>query len=53
MKVNKVVNERIRITGRGVNLVGDANAAIVVSAGKGGHSVAHVSSRQRVAQGRG
>ncbi len=53
MKINKVVNKRIRITGKGVNLVGDTNAAIVVNIEKGGHSVAHASSRQRVTQRRG
>ena len=50
MKRNKVVNKRIRITGGGVNLVGDVNAAIVVNAEKGGRSVTRASSRQRVAQ---
>ena len=55
MKISKVVRERIRITGRGVNLVGDTNAAIAVNASeKGGKkSVARASSRQRVTQGRG
>ena len=54
MKVNKAVSKRIRITGKGVNLVGDTNAAIVVNAEKkGGHSVARASSRQRVTQRRG
>ncbi len=50
MKINKVVNKRIRITGRGMNFVGDTNAAIVVNAEKGGHSVTRASSRQRVTQ---
>ncbi len=50
MKTNKVVNKRIRITGRGVNFVRDTNAAIVVNAEKSGHSVTHASSRQRVTQ---
>jgi len=54
MKVNKAVSKRIRITGRGTNLVGDVNAAIVVNAEKkGGHSVARASGRQRVTQRRG
>ncbi|CAA9432102.1 MAG: hypothetical protein AVDCRST_MAG80-648 [uncultured Rubrobacteraceae bacterium] len=55
MKINKVVKERVRITGRGVNLVGDVNAAIVANAHKKGgkKSVTHASSRQRVAQRRG
>ncbi len=54
MKINKVVKERVRITGRGVNLVGDLNAAIVVNAEKkGSHSVARASGRQRVTQRRG
>ncbi len=54
MRVNKAVNKRIRITGRGTNLVGDVNAAIVVNAEKKGvRSVARVSSRQRVVQRRG
>ncbi len=50
MKVNKAVSKRIRITGKGVNLVGDTNAAIVVNAEKGGHCVTRASSRQRVTQ---
>ncbi len=54
MKVNKAVSKRIRITGKGMNLVGDTNAAIVVNAEKkGGHSVARASGRQRVTQRRG
>jgi len=54
MKINKVVKERVRITGRGVNLVGDVNAAIVVNVQKkGARSMARVSSRQRVVQRRG
>lgn len=54
MKVNKVMSKRIRITGKGVNLVGDTNAAIIVNAeNKGGHSVARASGRQRVTQRRG
>ncbi len=55
MKVNKAVNKRIRTTGKGVNLVGDANAAIVVvnAEKKGDHSVTYTSSRQRVVQRRG
>ncbi len=54
MKVNKAVSKRIRITGRGTNLVGDVNAAIVVNAEKkGARSVTRVSSRQRVVQRRG
>lgn len=50
MKVNKVVRKRVRITGRGVNLVGDTNAAIVVNAGQGERSVVYASSRQRIVQ---
>ncbi len=45
MKINKVVNKRIRITGRDVNIVGDINAAIVVNAEKGSHCVTCASSR--------
>ncbi len=53
MKINKAVNKRIRITGRGINFAGDINAAIVVNAEKGGHCVTRVSSHQRVTQRRG
>ncbi len=55
MRVNKAVDKKIRITGRGMNLVGDVNAAIVVGSAekKGAHSAAHASSRQRIEQRRG
>ena len=52
MKVNKSIQRRIRGGGKGANVVGDVNAAVVANTGEGGSSSKTVS-RQRIVQRNG
>jgi hypothetical protein len=49
MRFSKLIQRRIRKHGRGVDLIGDVNAAIAANVGEpGAHT--HVSSSQRIVQ---
>lgn len=50
MKVRKLIQERIRHSGEGVNVVGDVNAAIAANVNEPGRTHTHVSTRQRVVE---
>ena len=48
MKVRKLIQERIRHSSDGVNVVGDVNAAVAANVNEPGPTHTHVSTRQRV-----
>ncbi len=50
MNVRKLIQERIRHSSDGVNVVGDVNAAIAANVNEPGPTHTHVSTRQRVVQ---
>ena len=50
MKIRKIVQERIRHAGEGVNVAGDVNAVVSANVNEPGPSHTSVSSRQRVVQ---
>lgn len=50
MRVNRIIQKRIRRDKDGVNVVGDVNAAIAANAGESNTSRSQVISRHRVVQ---
>jgi hypothetical protein len=50
VKVRKVIQRRLRHEGKGINVVGDVNAAVSANVNEPGPTHTHVSTRQRVVQ---
>ena len=50
MRINKVIQKRLRRRGDGVNVVGDVNAAVADNVGEGGTSRSRIASRQSIVQ---
>ena len=50
MRINKVIQKRLRRRGDGVNVVGDVNAAVTGNVGEGGTSRSRIASRQSIVQ---
>jgi hypothetical protein len=50
VKINKVIQKRLRRRGDGVNIIGDVNATVAGNIGEGGTSRSRIASRQSIVQ---